>query len=644
MTPKTHKEMETIPPMEQAQPRSNARWTFLITAVALLMVVLDNLVVSTALPTIRTDLKATLEGLEWTVNAYTLTFAVLLLPAAALGDRFGRRRMFVFGLTLFTLASAGAALSNSIETLIIARALQGTGAAFVVPLTLTLLSAAVPADRRGVALGAWGAIGGLAVALGPLVGGAIVEGINWHWIFWLNVPIGLVLIPFGWLRLTESRGPADKLDIPGVLFVAVGLLAVVWAVIKGNELGWASAPILISFAIGIALLAAFAWWERRATAPMLPLTFFKSRAFSMANLASLLMYFGMFGAIFLLSQYLQIVLHNSPFQAGLKILPWTLAPIFIAPIAGASSDRIGGGVLMGVGLAMQAIGLAWLGLVVTPTVDYAQLVHPVHRLGHRHGPVLRAGRERRAERRPTQGGRPGVGRQQRHPRGRRGVRGGHPGLRVQQLRRLRDAAATFVDGLRPAILIGAAVRGPRLRGGVRHPAPGPHGPSGARRRGRRSCRRARRSRPRSSPRDRGRRWPITTPDLIVARRISAGPMPCPATALVPGLSAGSPPPTSHRSSGRRGPSRAPRRRAPSAASGRSPWPPATRVRVAGPVARNRIASSSVTEFDVCVRASSRQSVASTPASSRNSRCAPASGVSPGAAPPSGISQDRWSSV
>ncbi len=244
------------------------------------------------------------------------------------------------------------------------------------PLTLTLLSAAVPADRRGVALGAWGAIGGLAVALGPLVGGAIVEGINWHWIFWLNVPIGLVLIPFGWLRLTESRGPADKLDIPGVLFVALGLLAVVWAVIKGSELGWASAPILISFAIGIALLAAFAWWERHATAPMLPLTFFKSRAFSMANLASLLMYFGMFGAIFLLSQYLQIVLHNSPFQAGLKILPWTLAPIFIAPIAGASSDRIGGGVLMGVGLAMQAIGLAWLGLVVTPTVDYAQLVIP----------------------------------------------------------------------------------------------------------------------------------------------------------------------------------------------------------------------------------------------------------------------------
>jgi EmrB/QacA subfamily drug resistance transporter len=246
----------------------------------------------------------------------------------------------------------------------------------VVPLTLTLLSAAVPAERRGVALGAWGAIGGLAVALGPLVGGTIVEALNWHWIFWLNVPIGLVLIPLGYLRLTESRGPSDKLDVPGVLLVGAGLLAVVWAVVKGNELGWTSTPIVISMAIGIVLLIGFAFWERRTAAPMLPLYFFKSRAFSMANLASLLMYFGMFGAIFLLTQYLQIVLGNSPFQAGVKILPWTLAPIFIAPIAGASSDKVGGGLLMGIGLAMQAVGLAWLGLIVTPTVAYEQMVIP----------------------------------------------------------------------------------------------------------------------------------------------------------------------------------------------------------------------------------------------------------------------------
>jgi EmrB/QacA subfamily drug resistance transporter len=340
------------------------------------MVVLDNLVVATALPTIRRDLNATLEGLEWTVNAYTLTFAVLLLTGAALGDRFGRRRMFVVGLALFTGASAFAALSSSIETLIIARALQGTGAAMVVPLTLTLLSAAVPPERRGVALGAWGAVGGLAVALGPLVGGAIVEGLNWHWIFWLNVPIGLILLPLAWYRLDESRGPANKLDVPGVVLASFGLLAVVWAVIKGQELGWTSPWIVGFMTLGVVLLIAFGLWERRSSAPMLPLTFFKSRAFSMANLSSWLMYFGMFGAIFLLSQYLQVVLHYSPFQAGLRILPWTLAPIFVAPIAGASSDRVGGGLLMGVGLAMQAFGLAWIGLVISPTVDYMQLIVP----------------------------------------------------------------------------------------------------------------------------------------------------------------------------------------------------------------------------------------------------------------------------
>jgi EmrB/QacA subfamily drug resistance transporter len=370
----TSKETEIQPTVEPKH--SSAKWTFIITSLALLMVVLDNLVVTTALPTIRRDLGASFEGLEWTVNAYTLTFAVLLLTGAALGDRFGRRRMFVVGLGLFTAASAGAALSSSIEGLIIARALQGTGAAMVVPLTLTILSAAVPPERRGVALGAWGAVGGLAVALGPLVGGAIVEGLNWHWIFWLNVPIGLILLPLAWYRLDESYGPASKLDLPGVILASFGLLAVVWSVIKGQELGWTSPIIVGLMTVGVVLLISFAFWERRSAAPMLPLYFFKSRAFSMSNIASLLMYFGMFGSIFLLSQFLQVVQGYSPFQAGLRILPWTLAPIFVAPIAGASSDKVGGGLLMGVGLAMQAFGLAWLGMVISPTVDYAQLILP----------------------------------------------------------------------------------------------------------------------------------------------------------------------------------------------------------------------------------------------------------------------------
>ncbi|HYI23267.1 MAG TPA: DHA2 family efflux MFS transporter permease subunit [Candidatus Limnocylindrales bacterium] len=356
--------------------RARMLWTFAITAVALLMVTLDNLVVVTALPVIRTELNASLEDLEWTVNAYTLTFATLLLTGAALGDRWGRRRMFVVGLVIFTAASAAAAMSNSIETLIAARAVQGAGAAMVVPLTLTLLSAAVPADRRGLALGAWGAIGGLAVALGPVVGGAIAEGLNWHWIFWINVPIGLALLPMAWLRLTESRGESDKLDLPGLALVSVGLLALVWGVIRGNPDGWTSVGVVASIGLGIALLVAFFVWETRAPAPMLPPRFFRSRAFSMANLASLLMYFGMFGSVFLLTQFLQIAQGYSPFQAGLRVLPWTLAPIFVAPIAGAMSDRIGGRWLMGTGLALQAAGLAWLGLVATPEVPYSQLIIP----------------------------------------------------------------------------------------------------------------------------------------------------------------------------------------------------------------------------------------------------------------------------
>src|SRR5213082_3533726 len=195
---------------------SKTWWTFAITSTAVFMTTLDNLVVTTALPVIRTDLHAGLDGLEWTINAYTLTFAVLLLTGAALGDRIGRRRALALGLTIFTGASAAAALAPSILFLDAARAIQGFGGAIVMPLTLTILSAAVPAEKRGVALGAWGGISGLAVALGPLVGGAVVSGISWHWIFWLNVPIGLALIPLARLRLAETHGPANRLDFPGL--------------------------------------------------------------------------------------------------------------------------------------------------------------------------------------------------------------------------------------------------------------------------------------------------------------------------------------------------------------------------------------------------------------------------------------------
>ncbi|HEX3453403.1 MAG TPA: DHA2 family efflux MFS transporter permease subunit [Gaiellaceae bacterium] len=351
-------------------------WTFVITSIALVMVTLDNLVVTTAIPVIRKDLHASLQSLEWTVNAYTLTFAVLLLTGAALGDRFGRRRMFVLGLAIFTGASAFAALAPSIEVLNVARAMQGVGGAIVTPLTLTLLSAAVPAERRGLALGAWGGIGGLAIALGPLVGGAVVQGISWQWIFWLNVPIGLALIPFAWRRLDESRGPNSSLDLAGLVLASAGLLGIVWGLVRGNEVGWSSPEIVGALAGGALLVVAFVLWELRSAAPMLPMRFFRNRTFAQANLASLLMFFGMFGSIFLLAQFFQTVQGYSPFGSGLRILPWTAMPIFVAPIAGALSDRIPGPRIMGVGLALQAIGLGWIAAVSTPTVPYSDLVAP----------------------------------------------------------------------------------------------------------------------------------------------------------------------------------------------------------------------------------------------------------------------------
>jgi EmrB/QacA subfamily drug resistance transporter len=351
-------------------------WTFAITSVAVFMATLDNLVVTTALPVIRKDLHATIESLEWTVNAYTLTFAVLLLTGAALGDRFGRRRMFVVGLVIFTAASAAAALAPSAGALIAARALQGVGGAIITPLTLTILSAGVPANRRGAFIGAWSGIAGLAVAFGPLVGGAVVSGISWHWIFWLNVPIGLALIPLSRMRLQETYGPTSRLDLPGLVLASGGLFGIVWGLVRGNGQGWASAEIVTALVAGAIVLAAFVLWELRAQAPMLPMRFFRNRTFALANAASLLMFFGMFGSIFLLSQFFQTVQGYSPFGSGLRILPWTIMPMFVAPIAGAMSDRIGGHRLMGIGLTLQAAGLGSIAALSTATVPYWQLIVP----------------------------------------------------------------------------------------------------------------------------------------------------------------------------------------------------------------------------------------------------------------------------
>ncbi|MFH8789690.1 DHA2 family efflux MFS transporter permease subunit [Streptomyces roseoverticillatus] len=351
------------------QPK--AIWALIITGVAGFMAALDNLVVTTALPSIRKDLGGALEDLEWTVNAYTLTFAVLLMFGAALGDRFGRRKLFVTGLVIFTAASAAAALAPGIEALIAARAVQGVGAAITMPLTLTLLTAAVPAERRGLAYGIKGAVDGLAVAGGPLIGGALTEHISWQWIFWLNVPLGLALIPLARLRLDESRAENARLDLPGTLLVSGGLFGVVYGLVNANAHGWTSPQVLTALIAGSVLIGGFIGHGLRAERPMLPMRLFKDRAFAGVNAASVFMFLGMFGSIFLLSQFLQNALGYSPTEAGLRMLPWTGMPMIAAPLSGYLADRIGSRPVVVTALALQALGLAHFALVMSPDVSYA---------------------------------------------------------------------------------------------------------------------------------------------------------------------------------------------------------------------------------------------------------------------------------
>ncbi|ACU69838.1 drug resistance transporter, EmrB/QacA subfamily [Catenulispora acidiphila DSM 44928] len=348
--------------------------TFVITAAAMFMAQLDNLVVSIALPSIRESLHAGLSGLQWTVSAYTLTFAVFLLTGSALGDRFGRRNLFVAGLAVFTAASVASALAPNIAVLIAARTVQGLGGAVIVPLSLTLLSASVRPEKRGAAVGAWGAIGGLAVALGPVIGGAVVEAASWQWIFWVNVPLGIVLLPLAWWGLTESRGPVRRLDIPGTVLATGGLLGVVLGLIRGGDAGWTTPLVLTGFVAGAVLLAAFVVWELRTDAPMVPMHLFRGRSFPLVNLSALLMSFGMFGAVFFLSQVFQTVFGDSPLASGIRVLPWTGMPMLVAPIAGILSDRIGGKWIVTAGLGLQAVALGWIASAISASVSYTALL------------------------------------------------------------------------------------------------------------------------------------------------------------------------------------------------------------------------------------------------------------------------------
>jgi EmrB/QacA subfamily drug resistance transporter len=349
-------------------------WVLALTSVASLMVALDVLVVTTALSTIRKDLGASIEQLEWTVNAYSLSFAVLLMTGAAIGDRFGRRRMFAVGLGLFAAASAACALAPDVDWLIAARAVQGFGAALITPLSLALLSAAYPASERGRAMGLFAGITGLAVLGGPVVGGAIAEGAAWQWIFWLNVPVGLAAIPLVLRRVPESRGPRARPDAAGLALVTGAALGLVWGLVRGNTAGWGSAEVVGALAAGAALAVAFVAWELRARSPMLPMGLFRSRAFSAGNASIFFLTASLFGAVFFLAQFLQTSLGYGPLSAGLRLMPWTATLFIVAPVAGSLVNRLGERPLIAGGLALQGIGMAWIGLIASPGIAYASMV------------------------------------------------------------------------------------------------------------------------------------------------------------------------------------------------------------------------------------------------------------------------------
>jgi EmrB/QacA subfamily drug resistance transporter len=356
--------------------RPATAWVVALAGIGSMMAALDTVVVSTALTTIRSHLHAGIAELEWTVNAYNLSFAVLLITAAALGDRFGRRRMYAAGLTLFAVASAACALAPNVSMLVAARALQGAGAALVVPIGLTLVSAAFPPEKRGAAIGMFSAVTGVSVALGPTVGGAIVQGLAWQWIFWLNVPIGLLAAQLVTSKLPQSFGPNKAMDVRGLLLVSGGALGIVWGLVRGNIAGWTSAEVVGTLVAGGALVAAFVAFERRVADPMIPMSYFRSRAFSAGNVAIFCTLASLFAAVYFFAQLLQTGLGYGPLGTGVRLLVWTATFITVAPVAGALADKIGERPLMTTGLLMQAAGMFWIAAIAKPGLSYASLLGP----------------------------------------------------------------------------------------------------------------------------------------------------------------------------------------------------------------------------------------------------------------------------
>jgi EmrB/QacA subfamily drug resistance transporter len=354
--------------------RNNRWWTFAVVSIALFMGMLDNLVVTTALPSIQRAIGASVANLEWVVNAYTLGFAVLMIPAAALGERFGRRRVLLVGVGLFTVGSALAALSAGAGILILARAVQGIGSAMIAPLTLTILVSVFPPERRAAAIGLWSGVSGLGLAAGPLVGGAIVNGLSWNAVFWLNVPIGVILLVLGRWRIAENRTGGRLVDAASVALISGGLLGVIYGLVRGNALGWSSAQVIAPLAAGVALLAGFVLRQRRAASPMLDLGLFASRSFTAANAVGFLSSFAMFGSIFFITLFVQGAWGWNPLAAGLGTMPWTGTIMLTAPLAGLLTQRFGARRVVVTGMAAQAAALSWIGTAATAHSSYASLL------------------------------------------------------------------------------------------------------------------------------------------------------------------------------------------------------------------------------------------------------------------------------
>lgn len=352
----------------------SAFWALLAASLPMFMGALDNLVVTTALSTIAHEFHTTQAELQWVVNGYTLPFSGALLAGAVLGDRIGRRRVFLAGITLFTIASVACALAGTPDWLIFARALQGTGAGLILPTSLTLAVAAVRREQRNMAVGVWGAVNGIGIAVGPLAGGLVTEGLHWSWIFWLNVPFGLIAIPLVLWALPDSRGTDRDLNVRSLVLIVTAVVVAVWGIVQAADHGWNQPAPVLSLLAAAVLAAGFAINERRAAQPLIPVRMYRIRDFWLSNGVAFALYFGIFGSIFFIAQFLQGPMGFTPLEAGVRTLPWTAAPMIVVPITSALVGRFGPGILQAVGMFFQAVALAWIAVIATPDVTYLQIL------------------------------------------------------------------------------------------------------------------------------------------------------------------------------------------------------------------------------------------------------------------------------